>query len=355
MHIAIDISPISNRENIQHRVRGVGSYIRELQKHLPEYFPDNLYTFFTRGEKLPEDVNILHIPYFEPFFLTLPFALADKTVVTVHDLTPFVFPKNFPTGIKGQLKWRMQRYLLKKTSAIIADSQSSKEDIIKYTGIPDKRIEVVYLAPSESFKQISDKKTLHAIKIKYNLPEKFVLYVGDVTWNKNLPRLVEAARKENIPFVMVGKALVEKEYDFSNPWNQDLLIVQKMIAESKSIIRLGFVATEDLVGIYNLASMFVMPSLYEGFGLPILEAMSCGCPVVTTKEGSLKEVAGEAAYFVNAYDTEDIAEGVKKVFLSQDLQAELSKKGLQQAKKFTWKNTVRRTVDVYKMIFENDK
>ncbi|OGH14302.1 MAG: hypothetical protein A2687_01600 [Candidatus Levybacteria bacterium RIFCSPHIGHO2_01_FULL_38_26] len=341
MKIAIDISPLEKSSLLAHRVRGTGFYIDNLKKSLLKYFPQNKYIFFTRGENLPKDINLVHYTYFEPFFLSLPVIKAQKTVVTVHDLTPLVFKKFFPAGIKGNFKWQIQKLGLKTANAVITDSESSKKDIIKYTGLPSSRVNVVYLAAGEEFKRIKN------IKNKYNLPEKFVLYVGDVTWNKNLPRLIEAVKKINVSFVMIGSAIMQKNFDRSNPWNQDLSKILKLTEDDKKIIKLGFVSQEDLVAIYNLSTVFAMPSLYEGFGLPILEAMSCGCPVVTTKEGSIQEIAGEAAYYVNAYDVDDIANGIGELFFSQKLQQELSEKGLIQAKKFSWKKTAEETIGVY--------
>src|SRR3989344_319355 len=341
MKIAIDISPLEKSSLLAHRVRGTGFYIDNLKKSLLKYFPQNKYIFFTRGENLPKDINLVHYTYFEPFFLNLPGIKTQKTVVTVHDLTPLVFKKFFPAGIKGNFKWQIQKLGLKTANAVITDSESSKKDIIKYTGLPSSRVNVVYLAAGEEFKRIKN------IKNKYNLPEKFVLYVGDVTWNKNLPRLIEAVKKINVSFVMIGSAIMQKNFDRSNPWNQDLSKILKLTEDDKKIIKLGFVSQEDLVAIYNLSTVFAMPSLYEGFGLPILEAMSCGCPVVTTKEGSIQEIAGEAAYYVNAYDVDDIANGIGELFFSQKLQQELSEKGLIQAKKFSWKKTAEETIGVY--------
>ena len=177
-----------------------------------------------------------------------------------------------------------------------------------------------------------------------------MLYVGDVTPNKNLPRLLDAVTKLEIPIVMVGKSLVSKDYDTNNPWNRDLNRINELAKENKNIIRLGFISNEDLVGIYNLAAVFTMPSLYEGFGLPILEAMSCGCPVVSGKEGSLEEVAGNGAYYVDAYNIKSIQEGIKKVFNDDNLQRELSKKGLENAKRFSWKKTAENTLSVYRQV-----
>jgi glycosyltransferase involved in cell wall biosynthesis len=241
----------------------------------------------------------------------------------------------------------MQKFALKKADAIITDSNCSKNDIIKYVGISKDKVSVVYLAAGEEFKVLEKGPWEKEISKKYNLPEKFVLYVGDVTWNKNLPRLIEAVQKEYLPLVMVGKALTEEGFDKDNPWNRDLVKVHELISKDKKITRLGFISSEDLVKIYNLASVFIMPSLYEGFGLPILEAMSCGCPVVTTKEGSLEEVAGDAAYFVDGYSLESIREGIKKVFSNDKLRKELTAKGLGNVNKFSWEKTAKETLAVY--------
>ena len=351
MKIAIDTSPIDDQSLISHRVRGVGFYINNLKRSLIKYFPDNKYIFFTRGDKLPKNVDVVHYPYLEPFFLTLPIFSKYKTVVTIHDLTPLVFPKYFPKGARGNFKWFIQKASLRKANLIIADSLSSKKDIIKYTGVPATKIHVVFLAADESFRLIHNSKfIIQNLREKYELPEKFALYVGDVTWNKNLPRLIKAAKKSGIPLVMVGKALVSKDFDKKNPWNQDLVTVHNNVKEDKNIILPGFVETADLVQIYNLATFFIMPSLYEGFGLPILEAMACGCPVITTKEGSIPEVAGDAAFYTDAYDSEKIAKDMREVFKNEKLRKELSIKGLRQSSNFSWKKTARVTVRVYEKV-----
>lgn len=351
MTIGIDISPLKSGHYLQHRVRGTGFYLENLRRSLQKHYPDNKYIFFNRKEKLSQKVDLVHYPYFEPFFLTLPFLPGNKRVVTVHDLTPLVFPQHFKTGLKGKLKWEIQKFLLKNADAIITDSLSSKKDIMKFTGIEDVRINVIYLAAGEQFRKIKiSQAEVNSFKKKRGLPEKFVLHVGDVTWNKNLPRLIESVEKINIPLVMVGKALVDKDIDLNNPWNKDLVHVRRKIEGNRKLICLGFISNEDLVFLYNIASIFIMPSLYEGFGLPILEAMSCGCPVVTSREGSIPEVVGEAAIRVNAYDANSIAMGMNRVINSSDLRANLSEKGIMQSKKFTWKKTAEETMRVYKKI-----
>ena len=358
MNISIDTSPLKSGHYLQHRVRGTGFYLKNLQASLEKYYPENKYMYFDRGDLLPKEIDVAHYPYFEPFFLTLPIFSRNKTVVTVHDLTPLVFPKQFPPGLKGSIRWQFQKFSLKSMAAIISDSESSKRDIVKFTGISDSKVHVIYLAAGEEFKRINNPPSGEAgkglmikkIRNKYGLPEKFVLYVGDATWNKNLPRLIQAIGKINVPIVMVGKALVDKYFDKYNPWNQDLVRIHDLASNNSNIIRLGFVSNEELVLLYNMATVFAMPSIYEGFGLPVLEAMVCGCPVVTSKEGSLPEIAGEVCKYVDAYDIDSIASGISEVFNNKNLQQELSKKGLAQAKKFSWRKTATETINVYKEV-----
>lgn len=346
MKIAIDISPLQTG----HKVRGVGFYLEHLKNSLVKYYPENEYVFFNTGEKLPKDIDLIHFPYFEPFFLALPLYKKYKTVVTVHDLTPIVFPDAFPRGIKGQLKWQMQKFALRKANAIITDSECSKKDVVKYVGVRENKVDVVYLAAGEKFRMLEGGKWKVQIIKKYNLPEKFALYVGDVTWNKNLPRLIDAVKTTKIPLVMVGKSLTNLDYDKKNPWNYSLNRVHELTDSDKQILKLGFVEDNDLVAIYNLATVFVMPSLYEGFGLPILEAQACGTPVVTTKEGSLAEVAGNSVYLVDGYDFESIAKGIKEVFESLKLQEDLRKKGLLNVSKYSWKKTAAQTLQTYEKV-----
>lgn len=348
MKIAIDTTPLLTG----HKVRGSGFYLENLKNALIKYNPENDYYFFNHHEPVPSGVELTHYPYFDPFLLTLPL-LSKNTVVTVHDLIPIVFTKYFPIGLKGALKWQIQKRALQNSKTIITDSECSKKDIIKYTGIKENMIHVVYLAAGEQFIKINNNQYLANVQSKYNLPDKFVLYVGDVTWNKNLPRLISAVNKAELPLVMVGKALKQEVIDKDNPWNKDLIKVLDEIKESKNIVRLGFIPSEDLVAIYSLATVFVMPSLYEGFGLPILEAMKCGCPVVTSKNGSLPEVAGEAAYYIDAENINSIADSLQRLFTDRSLQEKLARKGLEQAEKYSWSKTAQQTVEIYKRVISS--
>lgn len=355
MKIAVDISPIDNNSTSSHKVRGVGKYITLLNDNLEKFDQKNSYFFTAKPQELVDKVDMIHYPYFDPFFITLPLRQKLPTVVTVHDVIPLVHKKAFPVGIKGELKWRFNKRLLKGISGIITDSFASKEDIISVTGVPNDKIFPVHLAVDEDFRKLDGGSWMVDVRKKYGLPEKFVLYVGDVTWNKNLPRVVAAIKKANIPLVMIGKALQEKEFDVDAVWNKDRSKVLTETAQDQLFIKLGFVSTDDLVNIYNISKALLMPSLDEGFGLPILEAMNCGCPVITSKNGSLAEVAGEAALYVNPENIEDISSSITKIVHVIELRKEFVQKGLQQAKKFTLKKMIVDTIAAYEQIYSNEK
>lgn len=349
MKIAIDISPLESG----HKVRGTGFYLQNLKTSLLNRYPDNTYVFFGKKIELPKDIDLIHFPYFDPFFRTLPFIKKYKTVVTVHDLIPLVFPKEFPAGIKGSVKWNIQKNLLQKVDAIVTDSDCSQKDIIRLIGIKKEKVHVIYLAAGDTFTKLElSKSRIKEFREKYKLPERFLLYVGDVTWNKNLPRLIDAVKQTFVPLVLIGKALGEKNYDIRNPWNKDLVKVQEMIKNDSRFITVGFISSKDLVIFYNIATALIMPSLYEGFGLPVLEAMKCGCPVITTNESSLPEIAGNAAFYIDPYDVTSITKGIEKVYSDENLRNELKKKGEIQVKKFDWRKTADKTMAVYKKVYE---
>ncbi|CAN5210126.1 glycosyltransferase family 1 protein [soil metagenome] len=348
MKIAIDISPLSSG----HSVRGQGFYLSRLKEALETHFTDNTYLFFKGQYPHPANFDILHYPYFDPFSLTLPIRKPKKTIVTVHDLIPLIYPELFPIGMKGRIRWEIQKYSLQQCAKIITDSIASKRDIMRLTGVPEAKISVVYLAAGDEFKimHLSSEQKRNIIQ-KYNLPKKFALYVGDITANKNVLRLVKVCKDENIPLVLVGKALAQTVYDRLHPWNKELVQVQTLIHDTTHIQTLGFVPTEDVVALYNLATVFVFPSFYEGFGLPVLEAMQSGCPVITTKGGSLPEVAGEAAYYVDSQSVESIRDGIVEMMGNDTLRDDYKKKGIAQAAKFSWKKTAKETLNVYEKIY----
>jgi len=357
--IGIDISPLKNAN----RFRGVGFYTKNLVDALQRLVEeDKKYSNFEiklineqYSNLTIQQFSLIHYPYFDPFFLTLPKRGNVPIVVTVHDLTPLKFPEHYPSGIKGRLRWFTQKNRLKKVDTIITDSQNSKKDIIEIIGYPKNQIHVVYLAPAPNFKKLKIENLKLEIKKKYRLPDTFVLYVGDVNWNKNMPGLVKACEKIGIPLVIVGKQAVSKDYDRTHIENRDLVWLQKKAKTSKSLLLLGFVSTKDLVAIYNLATVYCQPSFYEGFGLPVLEAVACGCPVVSSNRGSLPEICGKAALMFNPQRKGKISDALQKIIENKKLAVDLSKRGLIQAKKFSWRKTAQETLNIYKKVLIGSK
>lgn len=353
MRIGVDISPISKSSTSAHKVRGVGSYINMLVTNLPKYDKSNEYVF-VEDKNFPNNLDLIHYPYFDPFFLTLPSTFQSKSIVTVHDLTPLVFPSHFPPGVRGKIKWLIQKSRLKKADLIITDSDCSKRDVENIVGISGYKIKTVYLAADEKFKKMSGElrsRFTGEIRKKFSLPENFLLYVGDATWNKNLPNLIAAVKKTKQSLVLVGKVWASSVSEVvKNPWNRDLNLVLDQIEADNQIIKLGFVSGEDLVKIYNLATALIMPSIYEGFGLPVLEAMRCGCPVVCSRGGSLAEVAGDAALYVEHNSSESIKGGIEKIFSDPKLRDKLGKKGLEQSRKFSLEKMMNDVINSYEKI-----
>lgn len=348
MKIAIDVSPIAKSSNSAHKVRGVGSYINYLVDNLPKYDEKNEYVF-VEDKNFPSDSDLIHYPYFDPFFPTLPSNSPKKFIVTVHDLTPIVFKSHFPAGIRGNINWQIQKNRLKKASRVITDSNVSREDVVRLVNIRLEKVRTVYISADEKFVPI-EKSKLGSTFRKYNLPPEFILYVGDATWNKNLPRLVEAVRATKYPLVMVGKIWESSLAAIpNNPWNHDLISVLKSIEKDSQFIRLGFVESDDIVKIYNLATCLIMPSIYEGFGLPVLEAMQSGTPVICSSAGSLSEIAGDAALFADHENIKSISSAIEKVMSDKMLRSQLIKKGLEQAKKFEIKKTIKNLIKIYEL------
>ncbi|MBU1129884.1 glycosyltransferase, partial [Patescibacteria group bacterium] len=224
--IAIDISPTQN----QNSKRGIGFYTKNLVKYLqkelktnPEYKNWILNLIAKRSEitQRGKNFDLIHYPFFDPFQLTLP-QKTIPTIVTVHDLIPHQFKKHYPVGIKGEIKWLIQKNRLKKVDYIITDSHSSKYAIHKITKYPTDQIYPVYLGADPIFKPTNNTKELEKIRKKYKLPKKFALYVGDINWNKNIPNLVRACLSLKYPLVIVGSAATRKNV-INHPWNQDLL------------------------------------------------------------------------------------------------------------------------------------
>lgn len=332
MHIAIDATPLLSG----HKDRGVGKYTRLLIDSLQNYESTHSYTLFERGQKVPENVDVVHYPYFDPFFLTLPLIKTKPTVVTVHDLIPIKFPDKFPRGIRGEVKWQIQRLALKGATRIIADSQSSKQDIMTFTGVNKRNITCVYLAP--------DPEIVAGAK-ESKERERYFIYVGDLNWNKNIYGLLEGFSrvKARVNLVVVGRAFLGKNLSEAVAVRERI----KKLGLDASVKFVGGVSDAELGALYASSIGCVLPSFYEGFGLPVLEAMACGTPVICARGSSLDEIAGPALR-VDAKDPMSIAEKLSTlVDLSQRRRKELVDRGREWSEKFTWEAVARETVRVY--------
>ena len=342
MRVAIDISPTKSG----HKVRGIGSYTKNLIEEFKKRKWGIEFIFFDKSST-PPPVDVIHYPYFDLFFRTLPIKKTYGRVVTIHDIIPLVFPKYFPAGMRGYINLFFQKRALKNVDAVICDSKTSKDDIASKLSFPENRIHVVYLAAGSDFKQIADRRLLSVVAKKYQLPKNFILYVGDVNWNKNIPNLLEAVKIARIHLVMVGQALVDKNLEQTREIEK---IIIKLNLKNK-IIRTGYLPEEDLINVYNLASLTVLPSYYEGFGLPVLESMACGTPIICSKLASLAEVSGPDAVFSDPANPADIAKKITQVLnLSLKQKEELSKRLIKHASKFTWEKVAQDTIRVYESI-----
>lgn len=327
-----------------HQIRGIGFYTRNLLAFLKKR-SDIEVIEFTNTRDL-KNVDVIHYPFFDLFRHTLSTRLKIPTVVTVHDIIPAIYSTHYPPGIKGKIANFLQKKSLKNVQVVITDSHASKNDLIKYFKVDQSKIKVVYLAPSDIFKPIKDQKVLDEIKNKYHLPTKFAFYVGDVNWNKNLINLGLACQQAGIDLVLAGKGF-EMETIPDHPELKNYREFLRQFDKNSKVHRLGFVDDHDLVGLMNLASVILLPSFAEGFGLPILEAQACGTPVVTSNLSSMPEVAGEGAILVDPYKTADIKDGILKIINNQKFCDELIKKGLVNVKRFSWDKTIEQIVTAY--------
>lgn len=342
MKVAISQSALSSAS----RTRGVGAYTRELIEALQRVYPGDKYSA-VQGDPYQEDVDIVHFPFFDPFFLTLPLYQSKPTVVTIHDAIPLKYPKHFPVGIKGSLKWQLQRLAARRTSHIITDSHASKKDIIHVFGVEADQVIVVPLAPA------TDRGTVvieDKVKKEYNLPVRYLLYVGDINWNKNIPgliRMFDELKSSNTHLVLVGKVFSDK------PQIPEYLRIQSAISASthhELIHTVGYVPSHHLSTIYRLATLYVQPSFDEGFGLPILEAMKERCPIAASTRGSLKEVGGTAVAYFDPDKPQEMVRVVKELLGSKAKRDHLGELGAKRVKQFSWDKTARLTRDVYEKI-----
>jgi Glycosyltransferase len=283
--------------------------------------------------------DIYHQPNYIPHVFT------GKTITTVHDMSYRAFPQYHPRSRVFLLRAFEDR--LRKADRIITDSQYSRQEIVEMLRVSQESVTVIYLGAGSQYRPIavsSDKKL--ELQSRYALPERYLLYVGTIEPRKNLERLIEAFylyRQEEIG------AEVKLVLAGGKGWlYEDIFAQVKVLHLEQDVIFTGYVPDEDLLSLYNMALAFVYPSLYEGFGLPPLEAMSCGVPVISSNTSSIPEVVGDAGILIDPYRTEDIAEAIGKLASSESLRDELSWRGIQRSRLFSWKQCAIETLQVYR-------
>ena len=295
-------------------------------------------------------VDLLHVPYFAP-----PLFPQTPTVVTIHDVIPLRLPAYQPNR---KIKTYMQliAQAAQRTTMIITVSQHAKQDIIDRLHIPPSRIRVIYEAAGDEYQPIQDPQRQAEVRNRYGLGERYVFYLGGLDVRKNVPQLIRAFAQlyhqlddPDLRLLIAGNPDKQKGPLFPDPRP----IAQELGVSNQITYR--FVEEEDKPVLYSGASVFVFPSLYEGFGLTPLEAMSCGTPVVCSNRTSLPEVVGDAALSVDPEDTRALVEAMYSVLTNPALETELRDRSLRQASQFNWRKTARETLAVYEEVLAHKK
>jgi glycosyltransferase involved in cell wall biosynthesis len=357
---------------------GVGRYTRNLVGALAQLDGENRYTLFCAGEgpskaewpanfsvrttSVPErfltagwhklrlpipaeriagPADIFHSPDF-----TLPPLRSAAGVVTIHDLSFLKLPQCADPGLRDYLTERVP-VSVARAARVLADSGNTRRDILELLGTPGDKVSVVYAGVETRFQPVRDSQRLAQVRDRYQLPELFVLFVGTIEPRKNLSRLISAyaeiRRQTGLPHQLVISG--------SKGWlYEDLFAQITREGLGQDVLFPGFVSDEDLPALYSLADLLAFPSLYEGFGLPPLEAMACGTPVVASRNSSLPEVLGNAAVFVDAEDVAGLADAMARVLGDAALRVRLTGLGLAQAARFTWEDAARQLVSAYEAV-----
>jgi len=289
-------------------------------------------------------LDIFHAQYIVPPLLNC------KTVTTIPDIAYEHFPQFFPVQQRAWLRTLVPRSA-RRADHIITVSEYSKRDIIGTYGIEGHKITVTYEGAGAAFRPIDRQKAKDRLADKYQINDDFILYVGRLQGRKNIGRLVGAysqIRKSGYrhKLVLVGKA--------DSLFQPVLSKIRELRLENDILLR-GYVPDEDLPCFYSGAEVFAYPSFYEGFGLPVLESMACGTPVVTSQGSSLDEIAGNAALFIDPLDEQSIANALKQLLGDPQLSKRLVQEGLRRSREFSFRNAARQTIDVYERLMQEKR
>lgn len=276
---------------------------------------------------------------------TTPLGLARaRRVVTIHDVIPYIYP-TASTRLDRLVYHTWLPFALRHVDAVITDSACSKTDIVRVLGVQPDKVSVISLAANPSYRPLEATDTRPILQ-RHGIDFPYILYIGSIEARKNLVRLLEAyahlrSWSPHWKLVIVG----------ARKWQAGpVLDTLQRLKLQEHVYLPGFIAEEALAALYNGADLFVFPSLYEGFGLPVLEAMACGTPVVTSNTSSLPEVAADAALLVDPLSVEAIAQAMRRVLEDTSLAADLSARGLRRAQQFSWEQTAQETIAVYEQV-----
>ncbi len=354
MKIGIDCQSITGT------ISGLGQYTRKLIEWLPQVDSQNNYRFFRcwknfRGKTydrllwencvLPiqafrQKLDILHVPAFGiPLFRSG----ARRIVVTIHDLIGVVFPEHL--SLSSRFYWsKWLPYVNRYADLIIADSECTKSDIIRCMRLDPQKIRVIPLAVDETFSLQKGEHEIIRICSKYSIQRPFVFFLGNVEPRKNLPKLIRAFKQLKLERKIEHHLVIGG----SRSWHYPELVEScKKSGVMEYVKFIDYVEENDLSALYQASDLFVFPSLYEGFGLPILEAMASGVPVITSNISSMPEVGGNAVYYVNPYSEEEIAKAIYDVLSNRNVWQELRSKGFERVRQFSWRKTAEKTQQVF--------
>jgi glycosyltransferase involved in cell wall biosynthesis len=314
------------------------------------WLPYAVRTVYWDQVKLPtwlkrEEYDFLHLLWFN-----IPVVHPKPFILTIHDLDTIIHSNYYSWKFRGYYNLLL-RFSLRRAVSIITVSHASKRDIIRVFRIPAERVHVVYHGVDKIFQPIEEKNCLSEIQAKYGIEGEYIIHTGGIGLRKNIGRLLEAfalvcrGTERVISLVITGVGAV------------DLVKQLKRYAEhlkiGERICFVGYVPEEDMPKLYCGALALVYPSVFEGFGLPIIEAMACGTPVVTSNVSSMPEIAGDSAILIDPFRVEDIAHGILEICEDSALRGMLRERGLERAQLFNWQNTVRHLLSIYSHVISD--
>ena len=273
----------------------------------------------------------------------IPLVHPKRTVVTIHDLGHLYFPEAYPRRMWHYLNWATRRNARIATH-ILADSQATRQDIVRRLGVEPERVTVVYPGVGAAYRPVAGGAGARAVQQQHRLPARYILYVGTVQPRKNVLRLLEA-------YAMAKQQGLQEQLVLVGRWGWLPDAIRRRAQELGDAVTLtGYVADEHLPALYSGATAFVLPSLFEGFGMPALEAMACGAPVISANTSSLPEVVGDAGLLFDPLDVEGLARAMSQVCGDEELRESMRMRGLAQARKFTWAAAAEKTLEVLEMV-----